>query len=150
MHPGWLLDTCVVSELARPQPDQGVKDWLVPHIAQCQLAAVSLGEIAYGVERLPHGARRNSLQRWADDLIRQFASRVLVTDEKVWTRFGRLKASLYGMGRPRDDLDLLIAATAAAHGLSLVTRNTRHFEDTGIELVNPWIARAKAKTRGAP
>jgi hypothetical protein len=134
----WLLDTCVVSELARPEPNERLRAWLAAHIDGCRLAAVTLGEVAFGVESLPHGARRNGLQRWANELQRRFAARTLVTDEAVWMTFGRLKASLRSIGRPQDDLDILIAATAATHGLELVTRNTRHFADTGLALVNPW------------
>jgi predicted nucleic acid-binding protein len=136
----WLLDTCVVSELARAEPNEQLRSWLAAHIDGCRLAAVTLGEVAFGIECLPHGARRNGLQRWADELQRRFAPRTLVTDETVWTTFGRLKASLRSIGRPQDDLDILIAATAAAHGLALVTRNTRHFADMGLALVNPWEA----------
>jgi len=136
----WLLDTCVVSELARPEPDPHLVAWLGEHGSGSKLAAVTLGEIAFGVESLPHGARRNSLQRWAHQLQQQFAHRTLVTDEVVWSTFGRLKASLRSIGKPQDDLDLLIAATASVHGLGLATRNIKHFEDTGVALVNPWTA----------
>lgn len=134
----WLLDTCVVSELARPAPDLRLREWLAAHVDGCRLAAVTLGEIVFGIECLPHGARRNGLQRWAGELQQRFAGRTLVTDESVWTTFGRLKASLRTIGRPQDDLDILIAATATVHSLQLVTRNTRHFSDTGVALVNPW------------
>lgn len=136
----WLLDTCVVSELAKPKPDDRLRDWLASHVDGCRLAAVTLGELAFGIESLPHGVRRNGLQRWATELQRRFAGRTLVTDEAVWTTFGRLKASLRSIGRPQDDLDILIAATAAVHGLELVTRNIRHFSDMGLALVNPWQA----------
>jgi predicted nucleic acid-binding protein len=134
----WLLDTCVVSELAKPAPDERLREWLASHIEGCRLAAVTLGEIAFGIESLPHGARRNGLQRWANDLQARFSARTLVTDEGIWTTFGRLKASLRSIGRPQDDLDILIAATATVHSLQLVTHNTRHFADTGVALVNPW------------
>ncbi|MBG9387288.1 type II toxin-antitoxin system VapC family toxin [Caenimonas aquaedulcis] len=134
----WLLDTCVVSELAKPVPDARLREWLSAHVNGCRLAAVTLGEIAFGIESLPHGARRNGLQRWAGELQQRFSSRTLVTDEPVWTTFGRLKASLRMIGRPQDDLDILMAATATVHGLGLVTRNTRHFSDTGVALINPW------------
>ena len=134
----WLIDTCVVSELAKAKPEPGVVRWLERHAAAAKIAAVSLGEITYGIESLPLGARRNALQRWCGDMQGQFAQRFLVTDEAVWQTFGRLKASLEAIGRPQDDLDVLIAATATAHGLSVVTRNVKNFRDTGVNLCNPW------------
>jgi hypothetical protein len=137
---GWLLDTCVVSELVRPKPDEGVREWLSHHISDCRLAAVTVGEIAFGIESLPHGSRRNGLQRWASELQQRFKERTLVTDEAVWMTFGRLKASLRSMGRPQDDFDILIAATATVHSLQLVTRNSKHFADTGVTLINPWAS----------
>lgn len=139
----WLLDTCVVSELARPAPDESLRKWLAGNIGECRLAAVTLGEISFGIESLAHGARRNGLQRWAGELQARFADRTLVTDEAVWIAFGKLKASLRSIGRPQDDIDLLVAATATVHGLKLVTRNTRHFVDTGLALVNPWLPAGK-------
>jgi predicted nucleic acid-binding protein len=135
---GWLLDTCVVSELVKPGPDEGLRHWLGEHIAHCRLSAITLGEITFGIECLPHGSKRNSLQRWANELHQRFRERMLVTDEAVWTTYGRLKASLRSIGRPQEDLDVLIAATATVHSLQLVTRNTRHFSDTGVALFNPW------------
>jgi len=134
----WLLDTCVISELSRSRPDRQVTAWLSRHAAQSKIAAVTLGEITYGVESLPVGARRNALTRWCGDLRTRFAARVLVSDEAVWCTYGRLKASLEAIGRPQDDLDLLIGATATVHGLRLATRNVRHFDQMGVSLVNPW------------
>jgi len=143
----WLLDTCVVSELAKPAPEVRLQSWLADHIGGCRLAAVTLGEISFGIESLPHGPRRNGLQRWAGELQQRFASRTLVTDEAVWTTFGRLKASLRSIGRPQEDLDILIAATAIVHSLQLVTRNTRHFADTGVALLNPWASVGKPESQ---
>lgn len=134
----WLLDTCVVSELSRSIPDSRVTAWLSRHAAQSSLAAVTLGEITYGVESLPAGARRNALTRWCGELRTQFATRILASDETVWCTYGRLKASLEAIGRPQDELDLLIGATATVHGLKLVTRNVRHFEEMGVAMLNPW------------
>jgi toxin FitB len=139
----WLLDTCVVSELTKPKPDEALRRWLAQHVGESRLAAVTLGEITYGIESLAHGARRNGLQRWANELQQRFKDRTLVTDEAVWTTFGRLKASLRSIGRPQDDMDVLVAATATVHGLQLVTRNTRHFANTGVEMVNPWSPASK-------
>jgi predicted nucleic acid-binding protein len=99
-----------------------------------------VGELSHGIERLAPGRQRNELQLWFDALCRQYSDRILGTDETVWRAFGRLKASLEAIGRPKDDFDVLIAATAATHQLTLVTRNTRHFEDSGVRTLNPWTA----------
>ena len=135
----WLLDTCVVSELTRKAPDAQVVQWLTDHAAEAAIPVVTLGEIQYGIERLEPGRTRNSLQLWFDGLNGQFASRILPTDEPVWRTFGRLKASVEAIGKPQEDMDLLIAAVATVNRLTLVTRNTKHFLDTGIPTVNPWL-----------
>ena len=134
----WLLDTCVVSELFRKRPEPAVVSWLEAHRGQCALSLVSVGEIQYGIERLPHGRNRNALQHWFDGVCTQFSARTLGLDEVVWRNFGRLKASLEVIGKKQDDMDLLLAASAHVHRLILVTRNVRHFADTGITLLNPW------------
>ena len=134
----WLVDTCVLSELAKARPEPKVLDWIAAHGEQSWVAAVSLGEFGFGMESLPQGARRNALAHWFERLRQQFEGKLLVTDEQVWLRFGQLKASLRTVGRPQDDFDLLIGATASVHGLSLVTRNTRHFKDMGLPLLDPW------------
>ena len=135
----WLLDTCVVSELTRKSPDPQVLSWLTAHAADAGLSVVTLGEIQYGIERLAVGRMRNSLQLWFDGLNVQYAECILATDEPVWRTFGRLKASVEAIDRPQDDLDLLIAAVATVNRLTLVTRNTKHFLDTGIPTLNPWL-----------
>jgi len=135
----WLLDTCVVSELTRKVPDQRVLDWIDAHAARATLSSVSLGELQYGIERLPIGRARNHLQLWFDGLRAQFAERILATDDSVWCTYGRLKASVETIGRPQEDLDLLIAAVATVNHLTLVTRNSKHFLDTGIPVLNPWL-----------
>ena len=134
-----LLDTCVVSALTRKSPDPQVLSWLTTHAANAGLSVVTLGEIQYGIERLAVGRMRNSLQHWFDGLTVQFAERIFATDEPVWRTFGRLKASVEAIGRPQEDLDLLIAAVATVNRLTLVTRNTKHFLDTGIPTLNPWL-----------
>ena len=144
MAVAWLLDTCVVSELSRSRPEKRVTEWLSRHAGNAALAAVTLGEVTYGVESLPAGARRNALARWCGDLRSQFSARILATDEAVWCTYGRLKASLESIGRPQDELDLLIGATATVHGLRLVTRNERHFQHMGIPLLNPWNIQPEA------
>lgn len=134
----WLLDTCVLSESVYPRPHPGVMAWLERHQGEAAIAAASFGEIHYGIACLAQSPKRNQLQAWALALAQQFEGRILPADEAVWRQFGALKASLGSMGRMQDALDMAIAATALTYGLVLVTRNTRHFQDTGLRLVNPW------------
>ncbi len=136
----WLLDTCVVSELTRQVPDPHVVQWLTVNADQATLSAVSLGEIQYGIERMPVGRNRNTLQLWFDGLCAQFGARTVATDDAAWKTYGRLKASVEAIGRPQEDLDLLIAACATVRNLTVVTRNTKHFEDSGVKTLNPWLA----------
>ncbi len=134
----WLIDTCVASEIPKPSPDAKVISWLEENSASCALSAVSVGEIEYVLLRLQPGARRLRLQSWFDDLCEKFGSGILASDLIVWREFARLKRELELLGRPQSDMDVLIAATAITHRLTLVTRNTKHFEDTGCEIFNPW------------
>ena len=137
----YLLDTCVVSELPRPLPNQEVLAWLAEFGDQSAVSAVTLGEIAYGVAAMPVGRRQASLRTWFERLRRDYHANILVADEAVFLEFGRLSASLEALGRPQEDFDLLIAGTARVHDLTLVTRNTKHFADTGVGLLNPWLGK---------
>ncbi len=137
-----LLDTCVLSELSKPEPHALVQRWLREQLGGCVLSAVTIGEIQFGIERMALGSRRNQLQLWFDQLCRGFEGKILPTDEATWRIWSRLRATCQAMGRPQADLDLLIAATATAHRLPLVTRHIRHFQDTGLQLVNPWEPKA--------
>ena len=134
----WLLDTCVVSELTRKAPSTAVVEWLKRHGGEAVLTMVTVGEIQYGIERMPASRARNSLQLWFDGLCSQYSERTLPTDDAVWRAYSRLKASVESIGRPQEDFDLLIAATAAVHRLTVVTRNTKHFDDSGVKTFNPW------------
>ena len=138
----WLIDTCVASELPKPEPSAKVTDWIQANSAECAMSAVSVGEIEYGLLRLSPGARRVRLLNWFSDLCEQFGEGILASDLRVWREFARLKRELEQLGRPQADMDVLIAATALTHRLTLVTRNTKHFEDTGCELLNPWTQTA--------
>lgn len=135
----WLLDTCVVSETFRKTPDRAVTAWLQAHGGKAALPVVAVGEILYGIERMAAGRMRNELQLWFDGLTATFVQRTLPTDEPVWRAYARLKASVEAIGRPQDDMDLLIAATATVHRLAVVTRNVKHFQDSGVKTVNPWL-----------
>ena len=136
----FLLDTNVVSEPTKPQPDSGVIDWLAEadedHVF---LSVVTLAELRHGVERLDAGARRSRLDRWlTDELPIRFEGRLLQIDLEIADAWGRIMARAQRGGRPMAVMDAFIAATALRHGLTLVTRNVRDFEGTGVLLCNPW------------
>lgn len=136
----WLLDTNVLSELVRPAPDPTVvacvRAW--PPL-DLHVSVLTLGEIARGVALLPVGARQARLQRWlASELPRQFEGRVLPVDAAVAAAWGRLGAEGQQAGRPLPAVDGLLLATAAVHGLTLVTRNVGDCAGRGVAVLDPW------------
>jgi toxin FitB len=137
---GFVLDTNVVSELIRPQPDAKLLHWISRrHASELFLAAVSLGEIVRGVTRLPDGPRRSRLEPWVSELLpRQFAGRILAFDQPAAVIWGELMGTADRAGRPRAAADAQIAATALRHEMTLVTRNTADFEGMIPALLNPW------------
>ena len=134
----YLLDTNVVSELRRRQPDGAVLAWLRrADPAALHLSVLTLGEIVKGAESL---ARRDpaagrALHHWLDGLRHHYADRLLGIDGAVAETWGRLSAL-----RPLPVIDGLLAATALVHGLTLVTRNLRDVAGTGAAVVDPWVA----------
>ena len=137
----YLLDTNVVSEWVKPRPDSNVIRWFasVDEDTVC-LSVITFTEITQGIEEMPAGRRRNALGLWLErDLFLRFERRVIPIDISVATSSASIAAQCRKAGRPLHPMDAFVAATARVHDLSLVTRNTRHFEATGIALLNPWI-----------
>lgn len=135
----YLVDTNVLSELRRKQPDAGVVAWMQQRPRQSlYLSVLTLGEIRKGIEQLHDSGRRQSLIDWLEvELPHYFVGRLLSLDALTADRWGHLMA---GAGRPLPAIDGLLAATALQHQLTLVTRNTRDFEGLGVPLINPWEA----------
>ena len=136
-----LLDTCVVSEIRRPEGAAPVKH-AVTHLSEhdTYLSAITLGELASGIARLAPGRRRRELAAWLDGIEIGFADRVLAVDAEVARLWGELDATARRIGRPVGVQDGLIAATARRHGLHVMTRNVDDFAPTGTLVVNPWEA----------
>jgi predicted nucleic acid-binding protein len=132
----YLLDTMVLSELRKSRRDPSLVGWL-QHVrpTDVYLSVVTIGEVEKGIakqqRRNPAFAER--LADWLDGVLRYYAPRILAIDLSIARRWGRL-ADAHGHA----GADLLIAATAIEHGLALVTRNVRHFESTGVPLVDPF------------
>lgn len=133
----YLIDTNVLSELRRRSADLGVVAWFSQRPpATLYLSVLTLGEIRKGIEGIGDEARRQSLVDWLEtDLSAFFTGRILSVDAAVADRWGRLTASA---GRPLPAIDSLLAATALAHDLVLVTRNVRDFAGLPVEIFNPW------------
>lgn len=128
----YLADTNVISELARSRPDPQVVAWAAG-VSTIALSVVSLEEIAFGLAWKPNPR----VQAWLERFF-QAACEVLPVTETIARRCGQLRGQLWARGKPRTQADLLIAVTAQVHGLTLVTRNSRDFEDCGIGLLNPF------------
>jgi predicted nucleic acid-binding protein len=136
----FLLDTNVVSEWVKPRPNPGVIEWLASADEdRLFLSVVTLAELRYGVERLPAGRKNAQLQEWLETELRiRFEGRVVVIDETVAALWGKLLAKADAVGRPLGAMDGFLAATAAAHQMTLVTRNEMDFAGAGIKTFNPW------------
>jgi len=136
----FLLHTNVVSEWMKPQPNRGVIAWL----AQADedrvfLSVITLAELRYGIERMPHGSRRQRLSEWLEqELPVRFEGRVLDVDPFTADTCGRIIASSEAAGRPSAIMDAFIAATAQVHSCTVVTRNLLHFAQLANEVFNPW------------
>ena len=138
---GFLLDTNVVSEFAKPKPDGRVVEWTaVTDESLVFLSVLSLGEIRKGIERLQAGRRRAQLESWLQvDLRSRFRDRILPLDEEIADRWGTIAALAAAQGRPVPVVDGLLAATALHHNLTLVTRNGSDVAGTGVPTLNPWV-----------
>ena len=141
---GYLLDTNVVSEIRRPQPEAKVLAWLDSNDPELlYLSVMTLGEIRTGIDRMPEGKQRTFLNYWfTDELLPWLAGRILPVTDVIAERWGALDAKQRLQGRPLNTADGLIAATAAVHGLTMVTRNVEDFSGLGVVLLNPWDVRS--------
>jgi predicted nucleic acid-binding protein len=134
----YLIDTNVLSELRRRDPDAKVVRWMSERPASTlYLSVLTLGELRKGIEGLPEGERKRRLLDWLEvELPAFFAGRILPVDATVADRWGRLVAQA---GRPLPAIDSLLAATALTHGLTLITRNLKDFQHPDLPVLDPWL-----------
>ena len=130
-----LVDANVLSEATKPNPDPRVIEWLRRNERSIVVDPIVLGEVRFGILLLARGARRIELERWFE----QGVSRVqcIPCDSVVGMRWAQLLADLRQRGRPMSIKDSLIAATALAYDLAVVTLNQRDFEPARVRLVDP-------------
>ncbi len=132
----FLLDTVILSELRKRERNPGLVRWVAgQRAADLFLSVVSIGEIERGIarQRESNPDFAATLANWLDRLLHLYSDRIIAVDLGVARRWGRLFADL-----GHDGADVLLAATAQEHGLTVVTRNVRHFQPTGVPVFNPF------------
>ncbi len=135
-----VLDTNVISELTRRTPQPGIISWLDSlRAAEVAITAITAAELLYGVARLPAGRRKAELAESVEGLLGDdFHGRILPFDEGAAGQYADIVIGRERLGRPIGVADAQIAAICRAARLTLATRNTSDFTETGVELVNPW------------
>ena len=135
-----IVDTNVISELMRPEPDLRVAAWtqLQPY-GELFTTSITEGELRYGIAILPAGRRRRHLTSIADEFFHAtFTGRVLAFDRAAAAAFSEIGAQRREAGNPIGSLDCQIAAIARTHGATVATRDTDDFQDCGVSVINPW------------
>lgn len=134
-----VVDTNVASELMKPSPAPIVRDWVRAHRGdELCTTAITLAEIRYGIDRLPAGRRRDLLYATADDVFAAFQDFVLPFDATAATHYSRIVTRRDRAGLPINGFDAQIASICNARGAALATRNMKDFQNTGVDLIDPW------------
>lgn len=133
-----LVDTNVWSELTRPEPDPNVRSWEKAQAPRLWLATVVVGELLSGAHMLPDGKRKEAFLEGYDLLIEAHSDRILDFDLAASRLYGSVVARQFRAGRDPGTVDSQLAAMALAGRMGLATRNVKHFEGLGIELIDPW------------
>ncbi len=136
----YLIDTCCISELVKKKPNQNVVKWFTDQDElSMYLSIITFGELRKGIEKLPNSKKKKELKLWVkEDLNQRFKNRVLSINMEEVNKWGEILATAEKNGKLLPAIDSLIAATAQVHDLSVVTRNTKDMEGSGVEVINPW------------
>ncbi len=139
-----ILDTNVVSEPLRAEPEPAVLAWLDAQApATLCITSITLAELLAGVAALPAGRRRNKLgQALTEQMLPLFEGRVLAFDTRAAHAYSQVHSGAQAVGNPISFADGAIAAIAAAHGFAVATRNVRDFKGTGVGVIDPWTLAA--------
>ncbi len=132
----FLIDSNVLSETTKPRPDSRVGEWLALHEDEILIDSIILGEVRFGILKLPAGRRRQILEEWFESAITGIVC--LPWTSTIALRWAELLVDLHRRGRAMPIGDSMIAATALVSNVTLVTRNVRDFEHAGIDVINPF------------
>ncbi|MBU2644889.1 type II toxin-antitoxin system VapC family toxin [bacterium] len=135
----YLLDTCVISELVKPSPNEKVIDWLknIPN-ERLFLSVVTIGEIRKGLTKHPESKKKNLLTNWLNTLLEDYQTRIYSIDLTVAENWGIIQGKAEKDGNQLASVDSLIAAVAYTYNLILVTRNESDFVASNVTIFNPW------------
>ena len=133
----WLVDTDLLSERAKRQPDSRILQWLEDHASEIYTSSHVFGELQAGISLLPDGAKRRALQGWLNRLAEAMDGRILNFNNSVAIVWGRQEAEYTHKGCRMPMPDSFIAATARRHNLTIATRNTTDFTRPGLKVFNP-------------
>lgn len=134
-----MLDTKIVSEAMKPEPDPAVRRWLDEQAAETlHLSSVTIAELTFGIGALPKGKRRDKLTTALDGLLDLFSDRILPFDTDAARRYGELAVKARAAGRGFPTPDCYIAAIAAAHGFAVASRDASAFTAAGLPVIDPW------------
>jgi predicted nucleic acid-binding protein len=138
---GWLLDTNVISELRRPRPSARVRNFIAgQRLEDLFVSTVTFAEIRFGIEAVGDPIRRAELNDWLQHKVRpMFDQRVLQVSEDVMFKWRLLVEEGRKVGHTFSQPDLIIAAIALQHGLTVVTRDTGDYQLAHVPLLNPWV-----------
>jgi predicted nucleic acid-binding protein len=136
----YLLDTCVISELIKKNPNPKVVKWIAKaDEASLFISVLTVGEIHKGIEKLPEGKKKDTLHEWVRyDLEERFKNRIINYDLQTAAIWGKIQARSEISGKAMPVIDGLIASTGISYDLAVVTRNTIDMEISGVTLINPW------------
>ena len=135
----YLLDTCVISELVKPTPQENVVSWLNDMPSEALfLCAITVGEVRKGLTKLPDSKKKVRLTFWLNTLLIEYQDRIFFIDLMVCENWGVLQGNAEKAGTPMSTIDSLIAATAVTHHLTLITRNENDFAPSNLAIINPW------------
>lgn len=138
----YLLDTCVISEIVKPKPNDNVISWLQAQTEDSlYLSVLTFGEIEKGITKASDKIRKKKLRLWLeDDLKKRFKGKIIPIDLEVSIKWGEVQAMTELQGKPMPAIDGLIAVSALVNNCTVVTRNISDMQQSSVELLDPWSA----------
>ena len=137
-----VLDTNVVSEAMKPEPEPAVRDWLDEQVAETlYISSVTVAELLFGIPALPDGRRKQKLVETLDGMLPLFEGRILAFDTDAARHYADLAVAARKAGKGFPTPDGYIAAIATACGFTVATRDASAFNAAGVHVIDPWTAR---------